>query len=337
MTGRALAISLALLSIISLPQYLDPSPIIAAPYVPQQVVDLVIIEIVEELVSMDVSVDGQPSITVHWSATLSTTLGRLVESVDVHMTPDHPSEIGVGLSIYDFTLTPAEPTLKGTANISAAPGTSASARPVLIMDATAIAQPRGNSAGVTADSLEVVILPFFSAEAYFSETAVTIKVGERRSFVLHIENRGNSAGDFSVSVGNSQEMADKGLEVSISEPTITIGEGSSRKVDIIIKVKDGAKVGGHNLQVKVTPVEAMSGNIEGSALIALDVREAYMSAVQDILANPLYLLGTFALAVIVLGLAVFLGFRLRAHLAWRRTLKRIRSSGHVMEEGPKGL
>ncbi len=334
MTGRAIAISIAILTLISFMIIQDPQRVDAAKDAPQQVVDLVILEVREESVYLDVSVEGQPSIMVHWSATLSATLGRFVESVDVHMVPDHPSEIGVGLSIYDFTLTPSEPTVEGTANISAAPGTSASSSPVLVLGATAKAQPRGNSAGVTVDTLNVVILPYYSAEAHFSETVVTLKVGERRTFALDIENRGNSAGDFKVTVANSQELTDKGLEVSISEPNIDLGEGSNRKVDVVIKVRDGAKVGGHNLHIKVTPVEDRSGNVEGSALLALDVREAYMSTVQEILSKPRYILGAFALTVILLGLSVFLGLKLRAHMAWRRTLKRIRSSSHVLEDGP---
>jgi hypothetical protein len=242
------------------------------------------------------------------------------------MVPGHPSELGIGLSIYDFTLTPSEPTVEGTANISAAPGTPASLGAVLVLDATASVQPRGNSAGVTSDSMDVVILPYFSAEAYFSETAVTLKVGEKRTFVLNVENRGNAVGDFKVAVVDPQELAENGLEVTISEPTVGIGAGSTRKVDVVVKAKDDAKVGGHNLQVKVTPVEDRSGNVEGSALLAMDVREAYMSVVQDLLGDPLYLgIGVVA-AVILLGLLVFGGLKLRAHLAWRRTLRRISSS-----------
>ncbi len=303
---------------------------------PDQIVDIVLIEIREESISIDVSVDGNATGILHWTATLTLQIGIIVESVTVHMTPDHSTDVSVGLSIYDFSLTPSDPVMVGTANITAAPGTSTSASPIIVLGATAKVQPRGTNAGVTDDSAEIVILPFFSAEAHFSETVVNMKVGERRTFVLEIENRGNSAGDFKVAVVNSQELMDKGVEVSISEQTVNIGEGSKRKVDIIIKVKDGAKVGGHSLQVKVTPSEVRSGNVEGSALLTLDVREAYMSTVQDLLSEPFYLLATFALVMIFLGLAVFLGLKLRTHLAWRRTLKRIRSSDHHKEGGPKG-
>jgi hypothetical protein len=186
---------------------------------------------------------------------------------------------------------------------------------------------------VTPDPVNIQILPFFSAEAHFRDTAVTMKAGERRSFELNIDNRGNSAGDFRVQVSNEGELADKGIEVSVQEPTVNIGEGQGRKVDVVVKVKDAAKVGGHSLLVKVTPVESRNGNVEGSALLTLDVRKGYMSAVQRVIGEPLSLLGFFALLVVLIGALTFGAFRLRSYLLWRRTLRRIRASDSPRERG----
>jgi uncharacterized membrane protein len=182
----------------------------------------------------------------------------------------------------------------------------------------------------------VGILPYYSAEASFVETAVTLKVGERRTFVLNIENRGNAAGDFKVTITNAAELLENGMEVTVSDPTVNIGAGSSRKVDITVKARDDADVGGYNLQVTVAPMEDRSGNVEGSALLAIDIREAYMSAVQSILGDPIYLAIAFIVAVVLLGLIVFGGLRLKAHLEWKRTLKRIRSKKVAPDDRTKG-
>ncbi len=290
---------------------------------PQQALNFVEVEIEEETISIDISFNGSFEGMLHCTATLLLNLGIVVESVDVFLEVDFPPEISVSLTDYEFTLTPENPTMDFTANVTVQPETSSSLTPLITIDGTANAQPTGTKGGIAEDSASVRVLPYYTAEISFRESAGSIQKGRSKTFTLLIENRGNAAETYVLNWANKAELNGKEISLEFEEKNIFLEEGGKKEIDITVKTGDKTTRGSYIIRIEVWSEIKGPENVEESrAAIVVDVSEPYIGSIQGFFSRSPYMIYLTAAAVlIVIILLVYFMLRWRAKRAWKRRLR----------------
>jgi hypothetical protein len=293
---------------------------------PTQTIDMVEMEIDEERISIDISFNGSFTGQLHCRATLILDLGILIEYVDLYIEPVYDDYISVVLEEYEVRLTPDDPVYEFEANISVDPGTSSTLNPVVTMDGTARTN-RGTTGSVSEDYASIRILPYYSSNIYFVNPTGNMDTGTTKTFSLTIENTGNADENFILSVTNSEFLASKDIEVTFEEARVYVEEGGKKQVDMKVKVGDGSSRGSYI--IKISAWSERNGAVteeDTPATLTLNVDEAYIQFIEAFIKDPIYLWIGLALLIIILALLLWGGIKLREHLLWRRTLKRVRQA-----------
>ncbi len=294
---------------------------------PAQNIDMVEMEIDEERISIDISFNGSFTGQLHCRATLILDLGILIEYVDLYIEPVYDDYISVVLEEYEVRLTPDDPVYEFVANISVDPGTSSTLNPVVTMDGTARTN-RGTTGSVSGDLASVRILPFYSSNIFFVNPTGDMDTGSTETFSLTIENTGNADENFILSVTNSEFLASKDIEVTFEEARVFVEEGGKKQVEMKVKVGGGAERGSYI--IKISAWSERNGGVteeDTPATLTLNVDEAYIQFIEAFIKEPIYLWVGLIILIIILALLLWGGIKLREHILWRRTLKRVRQGG----------
>jgi len=293
---------------------------------PKQTVDLVVMEIQEDGISIDVSFNGSSEGKLHCTATLIYDMGLLIDYVDLYIDPEYPDYISVVLDDYDVRLTPDDPVYEFTANISVDPKTSSTLNPSVVMGGTARTN-RGTDGTVRSDSAEVDILPYYSATIFFPNPTGSVDTGSTGTFILTIQNTGNAGENFLLKVTNSEFLSSKGIEVEFPDSSIYVDENGEKEVDVKVKVDSGTGRGSYILQIAVWSERNGHPTEEDTeASLTLNVDKAYIDVIEKFIKNPLYLWIGLGLLILLVGLGIWGLVKLREHLLWKRTLKNIRNA-----------
>ncbi|MBN1539929.1 MAG: hypothetical protein JW939_07275 [Candidatus Thermoplasmatota archaeon] len=296
---------------------------------PEQTIDMVEMEIDEDRISIDVSFNGSFTGQIHCRATLLLDLGILIEYVDLYIEPSFDDHISVVLEEYEARLTPEDPVYEFTANISVDPGTSSTLNPIVTMDGT-VKTNRGTTGSVLEDSASVRILPYYSSNIYFIDPTGEMDTGSTETFSLTMENTGNSAENFILHVTNSEFLASNDIEVTFEEARVYLEEGGRKQIDVKVKVGDRATRGSY--LVKISAWSEKNGGMteeDTPATLTLNVDEAYILFIEAFIKDPVYLWIGLALLVVILAFLFWVGLKVREHLLWKRTLRRLREANRV--------
>ncbi|MGA1820144.1 MAG: choice-of-anchor T family protein [Thermoplasmatota archaeon] len=293
---------------------------------PQQAVELVVMEIEEESISIDISFNGSSEGQLKCSATLIYDLGIFIEYVDLYIEPEFPDYISVVLEEYEVRLTPDDPIYEFTANISVDPRTSSTLNPSLVLGGTARTN-RGTDGTVRTDSAEIDILPYYSATIFFPNPTGSMDTGSSDTFILTIQNTGNAGEHYILSVTNNEFLASKGIEVEFPESRVYVDEGGEEDIDVRVKVDSGTDRGSYIIQVAVWSERNGHPTEEDTeASLTLNVDKAYIDVIERFIKNPIYLWVGLGILVLLIGLGIWGIVKLREHLLWKRTLRNIRNT-----------
>ncbi|MGA1793695.1 MAG: choice-of-anchor T family protein [Thermoplasmatota archaeon] len=309
---------------------------------PQQAVELVMMEIEEESISIDISFNGSSEGQLRCTATLIYDLGILIEYVDLYIDPEFPDYISVVLEDYEVRLTPDDPVYEFTANISVNPKTSATLNPSVVMGGMARTN-RGTDGTVRTDSAEVDILPYYSATIFFPNPTGNIDTGSTETFILTIQNTGNAGEHYLLAVTNNEFLSSKGIEVEFPESRVYVDEDGEEEVEVKVKTDSGTDRGSYIVQVAVWSERNGHPTEEDTeASLTLNIDKAYIDVIERFIKNPIYLWIGLGILVLIIGLGIWGLVKLREHLLWKRTLRNIRNSrvdeeasvdASVLEEG----
>lgn len=296
---------------------------------PEQTLNMAEVEIDEVSLSIDVSFNGSFTDVLHCRVVLLLDLGIIVESVEVYLLPEFPSELSVVLSEYHFVLTPEGSVKEFTANVTVAPGTSSSADPQVVIGGTATAQPRGTKGGIIEDTAGVTVLPFYTAEISFKEPKVSISTGNTGKAELTVENRGNADEYYLLRCENAAELSGDGVSVTITETRVFLNEAGETDIEVEVKVDKSTHRGAYIVRIGVWSEKNGQENMEDSkAVLTVEVSSEYVGGIEEFLSKePYYLYIALAIGLVIVAAAIWGILKLREHLAWRRTLSRIRKRG----------
>jgi len=304
---------------------------------PQQTIDMVEMEIDEDSISIDVSFNGTFTGQIHCRATLLLNLGILIEYVDLYIEPSYDDYISVVLEEYEARLTPEDPVYEFTANISVDPGTSSTPGPVVTMDGT-VKTNRGTTGSVSEDSASVRILPYYSSNIYFVDPTGEMDTGSTETFSLTMENTGNADENFILSVTNTEFLASKDIEVTFEEARVFVEEGGKKEVDMKVKAGNGADRGSYI--IKISAWSEKNGEVteeDTPATLTLNVDEGYILFLEAFIKEPFYLWIGLALLVVILAFLFWVGLKVREHLLWIRTLRRLREANPGEDKEGEGV
>lgn len=298
-------------------------------------VNMVEVTIAEDSIPFDVSFNGSGSGTFHCSATLLLNMGIVTDSVDVLLTVERSEHISAVLSEYNFTLTPDDPVMEFTAEVTLLTGTSSSLHPILTIGGSAESQPTRTKGEVVEASASVEILPFYGAEITFVESFGKVDQGGSSTFALNIRNTGNSRENFIFILTNRDELRSRGISVSIEEESIALEEGGSKDITIKVKADRDASRGGVTVLLEVYSENKGPGSREPSTgVLTLTVENAGIGAVLDWFSSPIYLWGSLLFLIAILGALVYGGLKLRENIRWKRAVQRMRAPTEVEEDPP---
>jgi hypothetical protein len=326
------AISLVLTA--SLLAFLIPVPIYAEASTdgPQQAIDMVSMEIDEEIVSVDISFNGSFMSVVHCRAILIFDLGIAIEYVDLFIEPAYPEYVSVVLDDYEVRLTSEDPVYEFKANISVDAGTAADLNPVVTLDGTARTD-RGTTGGVVPDTVAVDVLPYYSATIFFGVPTGSMDTGSSKTFIMTLQNTGNSGEHFILSVMETELLASRGIEVTFPESRVYVEMGGEEEVDVKVSVSGSADRGSYIIKISVwSERNGRPTEVDNTATLTLNVDEAYIDFIEGFIKDPIYLWIGLGLFIILIVAAVWGIIKLREHLLWKRTLDNIRRS--EVEEEP---
>ncbi|MGA1872541.1 MAG: choice-of-anchor T family protein [Thermoplasmatota archaeon] len=294
---------------------------------PQQGVELVMMEIEEDSISIDISFNGTSTGQIQCRATLLYDLGLLIEYVDLYIEPEFPDYISVVLEDYEVRLTPESPVYDFTANISVDPKTSSTLNPSVIMGGTARTN-RGTDGEVRTDSTEVEILPYYSATIFFSDPTGDMDTGSTDTFPMTIQNTGNAGEHFILSVTNSEFLSSKGIEVTFQDSRVYVEEDGEEEVEVKVKAGKDTDRGSYIVQIAVWSERNGHPTEEDTeASLTLNIDNPYIDVIERFVRDPIYLWAGLAILVVVLGLGIWGAIKLREHLLWKRTMRNIRKAG----------
>lgn len=295
---------------------------------PVQVVDLVVIEIEEDRVSVDIGFDGSKTAVLHCTATLIADLGVLYEYVDVELQKADPDRVHLVIEDSSFRLTPQDPVKEFTVNISVDPGTSSTLHPLVTIDGEA--RPDfGPAQGVAEDSATIDILPYYGSimDHDLADGYINIRKGDTGSFQLTIENIGNIGEHFVLVALDSSTLSGKGISVKFEEARVFIAEGSTKNVEVEVKVSTDGERGSYQVKFECYPESVGPGTEEQTSItFQVDVK-GIGDDIEEIFDEPWKLIAALVGIVVLLILAGYGIYRLKQHLAWKRTLRRVREAG----------
>ncbi|MFW3145518.1 MAG: choice-of-anchor T family protein [Thermoplasmatota archaeon] len=303
---------------------------------PKQSVDIIEIEIEEEEVRLDIGFNGTNLAILHCTATLLTNLGLLIDYADVYIEPVYSDPLKVVVEDDDFRLTPEDPVHEFIVNISTIPGTSASLKPIVTIDGTARTS-RGTTTGVNDDSVNVVILPYYGSILEFATPMGSVSAGDKRTFQLVIENNGNIGEHFILKVDDPGSLVSDGISVTFKEARVYVEEGGTKNVDVEVRVDSKTDRGAYVIRVVCYPESTGPGSDqESAASLTLNVDKGFIDAFEGFFKSPAYFWGTLIVLIIVLILAGYGIYRLKQHLEWKRTLRRIRETNLEQRRAEEG-
>jgi hypothetical protein len=309
---------------------------------PQQNVDMVRMEIDEEAVSVDISFNGSFMSEVHCRAILIFDLGLAIDYVDLYFEPKFPDYISVELDKYQVRLTSEDPIYEFTANISVAAGTSSTVNPTVTLDGTARTD-RGTDGGVVTDSISVRVLPHYSATVFFGVPTGSMDTGSSKTFILTIENTGNSGEHFILNVMETEFLSGKGIEVTFEESRVYVEEDGEREIEVKVSVSGNSDRGSYLIKISVwSERNGKPTELDNTATLTLNVDEAYINFIEGFIKDPIYLWVGLGILVVAVALSFWGILKLREHLLWKRTLNNIRNTSleeeqttaNEVEEGP---
>lgn len=299
---------------------------------PEQAIDMVRIEIDEESVSVDISFNGTFMSEVHCRAILIFDLGLAIEYVDLFIEPQYPEYISVELEDYEIRLTSEDPVYEFTANISVDSGTSSTVDPTVTLGGTARTD-RGTDGGVETDIVSVRVLPHYSATIFFGVPTGTMDTGSSKTFILTIQNTGNSEEYFILKVMETEFLGGKGIEVTFEESRVDVEEGGEREIEVKLSVSGDTDRGSYLIKISVwSEKNGQPTELDNTATLTLNVDRAYIDFIEGFIKDPIYLWIGLGLLILIIILAVWGVIKLREHLLWKRTLSNIRNTSLEEEQ-----
>ncbi|MBN1538934.1 MAG: hypothetical protein JW939_02230 [Candidatus Thermoplasmatota archaeon] len=304
---------------------------------PEQIMDLVMMEIDEERIAVDISFNATSTGQMHCRATLMYDIGLFIEYVDLHIELEFPPEhVSVVLEEYDVRLTPSSPVYDFIANITVLPKTSASLNPSVVLGGTARTD-RGAEGEVREDHCEIDVLPYYSVTIFFPDPTGDMDIGSSKTFPLTMQNTGNSGEHFILAVKNRDFLAEKGLEVTFSEPRVYIDEGGVKETDMKVRVDGGSERGAYLIEVYVwSEHNGQPTEEDNEASLTLNVDRPYIDLVEELVKAPIYLWVGLGILVVIIILVIWGFLKLREHILWRRTLNNIRNANTSEEPESPG-
>ncbi|MEA3559046.1 MAG: hypothetical protein U9R75_07325 [Candidatus Thermoplasmatota archaeon] len=293
---------------------------------PRQTVDLVEIRIDTDQVSIDIGFNGTNNAVITCTLVLLADLGILVEYVDVYLEPVIPASVSLVLDTYEIRLTSDAPEYTLNANISVEPGTSATLNPVVGIGGSGKTN-RGQTVGVTSDSFSIDVLPYYGSNIFFSTIMGSVVSGETKTFKMNIESTSNIGEHFILEVSNSRELSDQGVHVEFEEARVFVDEGEAKVAEVEIRAGSDADRGAYVVKTRCYPESVGPSTQEQStSSFTINVDKGYINVIEGFFKDPIYFYITIAVILIALVLGGYGIFKLRQHLAWKRTLKRVKEA-----------
>jgi hypothetical protein len=193
------------------------------------------------------------------------------------------------------------------------------------MDGTARTN-HGNDGGVETDTALINILPYYSATIFFGVPTGKLDAGSSKTFVMTIQNTGNSGENFVLSVTNAEFLSSKGIEVTFPESKVYIDEGGEKEIDVKVSVSGDADRGSYIVKIAVwSERNGHSTEQDNPATLTLNVEEGYFKFIGWI-RDPIVLWIGLGVLIVLLALGIWGITKLREHLLWKRTLDNIRKT-----------
>jgi hypothetical protein len=280
---------------------------------------VVMVEIDQDMVEIDVGPDGNCTAYVTGKVYLPFPNNPFVDYADVTLEQDIPDYASLQLSAYKFRLSAAEPEGRFSGNFTVTPSLSSSTIGTVRISGTAVASPSGITTDVQGDEFSVGILPYYGAQLYFRQVYGKIEKGGSDTFVLQLNNTGNSDDTFTLSLADPQYLSAKGISVEF-EKTHTVPEGGSVPVDVKVRL-NGADRGSYVIKIEAVSSGKGDGRPEDSVgLLTLTVQEKVIFFLQG---TPYGLIAVIVAALILVAAAsAGISYALRRR-RWKRQFQRM--------------
>ena len=292
-----------------------------------QAISVVEIEIQEEEITIDISIGKNRTSVLHCTASLTPGATLIFDSVDVNLIPTMPDYVNsVNLSKQAFTLTRSENQVDFTATVNVMEETSSSVDDVVEIGGEATLQPSGRKAGVSPDTSTIRVAPYYGGEVSFVNPASTIEQGGKKEFILLVENLGNSGDTFHLAVLDKDLLRNRGIRVKLETDTVDVAEGGTTEVKVEVEVDKEAGRGSSIVKIEIwSDNKGPSQKEESRALLTITVEERVIGFLRGtIFSDPIYMWLALFVVVVLVGIVIFLGVKLRDHLAWKRAIKRMK-------------
>jgi len=321
--GRSLInITLALL-LFNLSLHISPD---AAPD-PDQAINVVDIEIIQDGETVDISIGKNRTTVLDCTASLSPGVSLIFDSVDVVLITTKPDYVNsVNLSKQRFTLSRSEPEVEFIASVNVMEETSSSVNDEIEIGGEAILQPSGRKAGVTPDTAVINVAPYYGGEITFVNPSSVLKQGEKKEFTLQVINQGNTPDTFHMAVLDEDILRERGVKVSIEEETVDVVEGGTVDVKVEVEIDDDASRGSSVVKIELwSESKGPSQKEESTALLTITVEKRVIGFLRGtIFSDPIYMWLTLFVMVLFIGLLIFIGIKVRDRLAWKRAINRMK-------------
>jgi hypothetical protein len=322
------------MSILSLAVLLLPSGS-GAEKGPSDALSVVVVDILDDNVLVDISLGQNRTGVLDCRAYLKQGVSVIFDSVDVILYAEYPDYVNsVNLSRDRFTLTEDEQEVLFTASVNVREKTSSSVSESLVIAGETTVKPSDRKGEVESDSAVVRIEPYYGCDISFDEIEGTINQGESRDFSIIIVNQGNADDIFHLQVANQDILENSGVTVSFKDSSVEVTEGGTGTATAIVKVDNNADRGFVIVTVEVWSEHKGSSHKEDStALLTVNIEEKILGFLRGtLLRDPLYLWGSVAVMLIIIGLIAFGIIKLKEHIAWKRAINRLKKP--PMENDP---
>ncbi|MGA1822148.1 MAG: choice-of-anchor T family protein [Thermoplasmatota archaeon] len=294
---------------------------------PSDALSVVVVDILDDDVQIDISLGQNRTGTVSCRAYLKPGATVIFDSVDVVLYTDFPEYVNsVNLSADRFTLTEDDPEIFFTATVNVREKTSSAVSGSLEIAGESTLTPSDRKNEVEPDSAVVRIKPYYGGEITFDVIQGTIIQGDSKEFTITVINHGNADDTFHLEVRDPDLLKEKGITVTFESSSVPVREGGSATTTAVVKVSDNADRGFAIITVEVWSEHKGSSNREEStALLTVNVEEKILGFLRGTLfQEPIYLWGSLAVLLVILGLIVFGIIKLRERIAWKRAINRMK-------------
>lgn len=302
---------------------------------PSDTLSVVVVEIMEDDIIVDISLGQNRTGMMSCRAYLKPGVTVIFDSVDVILYTDFPDYVNsVNLSQDRFTLTESNPEVFFTATANVREKTSSTVSESVVIAGESTLNPSDRKNEVESDSAYVLIKPYYGGEIAFDEIEGTMVQGDSREFTITVINQGNADDVFHLGVADHDLLKENGVTVTFEENSISVPEGGTGTATAIVRVSDDADRGYVIVTVEVWSDHKGSSQKEDStALLTINVEEKILGFLRGTLfQDPIYLWGSVAVLLIMIGLIVFGIIKLREHIAWKRAINRMKRP--PSENGP---